>query len=273
MRKFISVVLSVLLMLACINIASAAPEFMNDELKEKLMRGVTAARSSAVSYEAMGVSQWAVRAFDIAYSNGIINKPLSIPENYSDTHRSFTGELISYMREANSVSSVGDKITKYQYSVLAMEIHKMLIGQPRADYDFRNLLSPDVKIYTDALLNISSDGHLWGNIKTYAPYYAVHNDIRGIFKDIFEGSERFPIKDIGGYSWRGGSSMHSYGLAVDINSNENFYIRGGTQIGSHWKPYADIYSITPYGDVVRAFEKRGWVWLQGDYMHFSYSGY
>ena len=87
------------------------------------------------------------------------------------------------------------------------------------------------------------------------------------------------IKDIGGYNFRGGTTEHNGGTAIDINSNENYCIySNGTVVGSHWLPYEDPYSITPYGSVVRAFEKYGFTWggdawnSTKDYMHFSYLG-
>ena len=111
----------------------------------------------------------------------------------------------------------------------------------------------------------------------------VHNKIADkvklVFEEIYNGEEKFPIKDIGGYAWRGGRSEHNGGTAIDINANENYCIYdNGTVIGSHWKPNEDPYSITPYGDVIRAFEKYGFTWggdawrNPKDYMHFSYLG-
>lgn len=105
-----------------------------------------------------------------------------------------------------------------------------------------------------------------------------------VFEEIFNGPEQFPIKSVGGYAWRapmasGRLSEHNYGTAVDINPDENYCIySNGTVVGSHWKPYEDPYSITPYGDVAKAFEENGFTWggdaWSGtiDYMHFSYMG-
>lgn len=42
---------------------------------------------------------------------------------------------------------------------------------------------------------------------------------QAIFEEIFNGSEKFPIYDVGCYSWRTGE--HSQGTAVDINPDEN----------------------------------------------------
>jgi hypothetical protein len=113
----------------------------------------------------------------------------------------------------------------------------------------------------------------------------VHKDqaetVVTIFAEIFNGSEQFPIKDLGGFEWRnpnsdGTHSAHNAGLAIDINSNENYCIYpNGRVVGSFWKPGENPYSIPEDGDVVTAFRNHGWFWLGNtwnsvrDYMHFS----
>ena len=116
-------------------------------------------------------------------------------------------------------------------------------------------------------------------------YITVHKKIAGtvtqIFKEIYAGKEKFPIKDIGGYAWRGNnsSSEHCEGLAIDINPNENAQFSGDSgkpMVGSCYKPGKNPYSIKPNGDVVKAFRKYGFSWgnwfYNPDYMHFSYFG-
>lgn len=114
-------------------------------------------------------------------------------------------------------------------------------------------------------------------------YITVHKDIAdkviAVFDEIYNDEEKFPIKDVGGYNFRGGTTEHNGGTAIDINSNENYCIYSdGTVVGSHWLPNEDPYSIKPYGSVVRAFEKHGFTWggdawsSTKDYMHFSYLG-
>ena len=102
-----------------------------------------------------------------------------------------------------------------------------------------------------------------------------------VFKDIYEGPEKFPIKNVGCYAWRASStSEHRWGLAIDINSNENYMIRkdGTVVAGSFWKPGENPYSIKPTGDVVNAFKSNGFTWggdawpMSNDYMHFSFLG-
>ena len=104
------------------------------------------------------------------------------------------------------------------------------------------------------------------------------DEVKEIFTEIYNGPEKFPIKSIGGYEWRpnGLSSLHSLGRAIDINPDENPQLspEGNVLVGKKWEPGQNPYSITPDGDVVRAFTNRGWVWGAGyrrpDYMHFDF---
>lgn len=96
-----------------------------------------------------------------------------------------------------------------------------------------------------------------------------------IFKEIYKGKEKFPIKDIGCYSPRVGE--HSLGCAVDINPWENYMIDGKkVMAGKFWKPKKNPYSIPKNGDVVKVMRKYGFyrgLWgNRRDYMHFSYFG-
>ncbi len=106
-----------------------------------------------------------------------------------------------------------------------------------------------------------------------------------IFTEIYEDAEKFPIKNIGGYSWRnsamGKISEHSYGTCIDINYDENYYCYADTGqaiTGSFWRPLENPYSIPQNGSVVRIFAKYGWAWGGNawsrlhDYMHFTYLG-
>lgn len=117
---------------------------------------------------------------------------------------------------------------------------------------------------------------------------ALASDVVEIFTEIYNDPEQFPIKDVGGYSWRGdnSSSEHNPGLAIDINPNENYQIRSGNiVVGSFWDPQNSPYSIPEDGSVVRIFAAHGWSWGgdafadstdpssgHHDYMHFSYFG-
>ena len=137
-----------------------------------------------------------------------------------------------------------------------------------------------VKITVDVWV-LNSDGTKSTGKRSLTVHAALAETFMNVFKEIYEGDEKFPIKNIGGYAWRtSGTSEHRWGLAVDINSDENYMIRSdGTVVaGSLWLPGENPYSIKPSGDVVRAFMKYGFTWggdawsMSNDYMHFSYLG-
>lgn len=125
-----------------------------------------------------------------------------------------------------------------------------------------------------------------GTKTTGTAYLQVNASLAAIYKAIFEeiynGSEKFPINDVGCYSWRTGE--HSQGTAVDINPNENMEATINADgsltptCGTHWTPYTDPFSIPEGGDVYNAFTKYGFAWggnawhSKRDYMHFSYFG-
>ncbi len=77
-------------------------------------------------------------------------------------------------------------------------------------------------------------------------------------------------------------SEHSYGTCIDINPDENYYVKpDGTPItGSFWKPGENIYSMPADGSVVSTFKRYGWKWggdawgagYSKDYMHMTYLG-
>ena len=103
--------------------------------------------------------------------------------------------------------------------------------------------------------------------------------VKQIFKEIYEGEEKFPIKNVGGYSWRGESSNseHCCGVAIDINWEENYLIDNGVIIsGKLYEPGVNPYSIPTDGEVARIMNKYGFrqgIWgNRCDYMHFSYFG-
>lgn len=134
-----------------------------------------------------------------------------------------------------------------------------------------------VTIPTWTLLN---DGTKAPSQQRLQVHEAIADTVVQIFTEIFEGNEQFPIKDVGCYSWRGdGTSEHNWGLAIDINWNENYYINlnSGAQTGELWAPGENPYSIPADGDVVNTFHKYGFGWggdgwwsSVRDYMHFSF---
>ena len=124
-----------------------------------------------------------------------------------------------------------------------------------------------------------------GGKKAASATLTVHQDVAAevakIFAEIYQGSEKFPIKICSGFAYRTGSSQHSNGTAIDINPDENYFLAsdGSIKAGSCWQPGKNPYSIPANGDVVKAFNKYGWHWSPdmnwsngADYMHFSLAG-
>lgn len=106
-------------------------------------------------------------------------------------------------------------------------------------------------------------------------YLTVHKmvapSLKKAFEEIYKGKEKFPIHDIGGYSYRWG--QHGVGLAMDINVNENAHFTNGVaDVGNYYRPGKDPYSIPRDGELARILGKYGFLQLEGDYMHFSYFG-
>ncbi len=110
-------------------------------------------------------------------------------------------------------------------------------------------------------------------------HYNLEATLKCIFNDLLELPEedRVPIKSMGCYHYREGSSAHTCGAAIDINWEENaeMTIEGVITCGRFWKPYENIYSIKADSPFVHIFEKYGWTWggywtSKKDYMHFSY---
>lgn len=107
---------------------------------------------------------------------------------------------------------------------------------------------------------------------------ALADTVVKIFDEIYANDLRFPISSLGSYSYRttasgGRLSEHAYGMAIDINSNENYCVySSGNVVGSFYKPYESLYSVVP--EIINIFRKYNFEWggSYGDYMHFSYFG-
>ncbi|MBQ8198077.1 MAG: M15 family metallopeptidase [Lachnospiraceae bacterium] len=115
--------------------------------------------------------------------------------------------------------------------------------------------------------------------RTLTVHKNIADTVQQIFKEIYEGKEKFPIKNVGGYSWRGDTSRseHCCGLAIDINWEENYLIDNGVIIsGKLYQPGVNPYSIPTDGEVAKIMKKYGFsqgIWgNRCDYMHFSYFG-
>ncbi|UCA61826.1 M15 family metallopeptidase [Chryseobacterium rhizoplanae] len=137
--------------------------------------------------------------------------------------------------------------------------------------------------------------------KLHQGQMVTHKDLAVDIKEVFMimQANKFPIRKvipIVKYDWDDGSSliddnsscfnyrqitgetnlsMHSLGLAIDLNPLENPYIKGGIVL-----PPQAVYSINSLGTfteesiVVKEFKKRGWEWGGNwnslkDYQHFQ----
>jgi putative cell wall-binding protein len=186
-------------------------------------------------------------------------------------------------------------ISRGYKSVSVRDISNPLVklGSNEAKYAlvFGSVNSPKYQSAAEAeanMVNITIDvwqlntkGEKYPAKRTLRVNKAIAGPVQSVFKEIFAGREKFPIYSVGGYAWRGdNTSEHNWGLAIDINPNENYMITSGGRIvaGSFWNPANSPYSIPENGDVVNAFHKYGFTWggnawrSSNDYMHFSYLG-
>lgn len=161
--------------------------------------------------------------------------------------------------------------------------NEMIFGdaaKTRFDNNAEALLNmTSVKVNTWSL---SFSGSKTTTTRTLTVNKNVAEDVKKIFEDIYNGTEKFPIKNAGAYAYRNGTSEHTSGTAIDINYEENYFVEwdgGKVMAGVLWEPGINPYSIPVGGDVVRAFNRYGWHWSPdmhwsngADYMHFSLGG-
>ena len=169
-----------------------------------------------------------------------------------------------------------DKIYAYDVSAERLEMFRELGCIPVASEAEAVRHQTTIRI---PIWKMDSSGKKYSATVNLTVNTGVAKTVQQIFQEIYESDERFPIKDIGGYNWRGDGSPseHCLGLAIDINYNENYMCTnsGAALTGSFWRPGENPYSISPNSDVVRIFAKYGFGWggtwnSKKDYMHFSY---
>ena len=165
----------------------------------------------------------------------------------------------------------------------------LLFGdQNKRRFASREEAEAGMAVVTIPVWQLSGSGEKVSATLSQPVHAAIADDVVEIFTEIYNDPEQFPIRDIGGYSWRGDTATgeHNCGTAIDINANENYQIRDGQiMAGSCWEPGTNPYSIGPDSSVVRIFAEHGWSWggdawayssddSSGyhDYMHFSYLG-
>lgn len=146
-------------------------------------------------------------------------------------------------------------------------------------YDNDEEARKDMRGFFVTVWDLNSNNE-WYQRKHYLmSHYDLVDTLKCIFSELLELPEedRVPIKSMGCYHYREGSSAHTCGAAIDINWEENaeMTIDGVITCGYFWKPGENIYSIKPDSPFVHVFEKYGWTWggywtSKKDYMHFSY---
>ncbi|MBQ6554869.1 MAG: M15 family metallopeptidase, partial [Firmicutes bacterium] len=135
-----------------------------------------------------------------------------------------------------------------------------------------------IEYITKTVRRSVKQGELYSSTMRITVNRALADTYTAIFNELYE--LKFPIESAGCYSWRdtasGRISEHALGTAIDINPDQNYCVYGdGSTVGSYWRPYEDIYSVTP--EVVNIFRKYNFSWggswiTPQDYMHFSYFG-
>jgi len=187
------------------------------------------------------------------------------------------------------------------YGTASAELRQVLFGDSNKAY-FTSLTEAGSHIVavTVPVWKIDNSGQKYASTDVVYVNQALSDDVLGIFTQIFNDPERFPI--ISTSSFRNTDTMrHSWGCAIDINAWYNAecraYYNDGTvkfTSGTGWWPQGTEHSMfsgglsepSPYSigagsSVVKAFADYGWGWGgQGysvrndntqkfDYMHFS----
>lgn len=178
-----------------------------------------------------------------------------------------------------------DFTRNYMTEISENEKMRQVFGEGGTYYETQEQAEAAMATITVPVWRLSEDGTKRSGTAELTVNAALASVVQTIFEEIYAGGEQFPIKDVGGYSWRQSErSEHRWGTAIDINWEENYEARieedGSLTAltGAYWKPGEDPYSIPADGDVVRIFKKYGFVWggdawsSKRDYMHFSYFG-
>lgn len=192
------------------------------------------------------------------------------------------GKKLIYGKESK-VKKVAFKYYTYANESYQAKAKRVFGTQYYNKYPNKAIAEQHMTTITVAVWDIAPRGGKVTKLRTLTVNAAIAPSVQKIFQEIYEGAEQFPIKSVGGYSWRGDNSYseHCDGLAIDINPNENYMIEGNGTIssGSFWLPGTNAYSIPANGEVVKIFRKYGFGWGgdgwssgRHDYMHFSYFG-
>ena len=182
---------------------------------------------------------------------------------------------------ADSVSTKKLTLSAYVEPVYTLEEKELLVFGGKA-IDSKEAADSVMQEIEVNVWRVDQNGQKYASKAWLTVHKKIADITKAAFEEIFNGKERFPMKDVGAYAWRdtmssGRYSHHNYGTAIDINYNENYCLyKDGSTIGGFWLPKENIYSIAPDSEVVSIFSKYGFVWggdewsNPKDYMHFSY---
>lgn len=173
----------------------------------------------------------------------------------------------------------GGYVDYYTYDNESYTHRMKRIHYSEANYGSQAAAENNQTTITIAVWDFDDKGNKVTKYKSFKVNKYLADSVKAAFNEIYNGKEKFPIHDIGAYSWRGDNSTseHCLGMAIDINANENYMIDGDTiMAGSLYKPYENPYSIPVNGEVAKILKKYGFYqgdWgYRKDYMHFSYFG-
>lgn len=229
-----------------------------------------------------GTYYWSVDAFDcdgklLGSTSSATKLTIKNPVTYSWTPQTVGGTTVS----SSDIKSAYSKGYGYAGESYQSRCNRIFGGAAYHMYSSQAEAASHQTTITVPVWKLRSDGTKYGTTATFSVHSGIASTVQQIFKEIYASSEKFPIKDVGGYNWRGdgSTSEHCLGLAIDINWDENYMCSndGTAQTGSYWKPGEDPYSIPANGSVVKIFAKYGFTWggtwnSKKDYMHFSYFG-
>lgn len=128
---------------------------------------------------------------------------------------------------------------------------------------------------------MKESGEKYSSTATVQVHEKLEHIVYTIFQETYDDPQQFPIKDVGGFNWReNSSSEHNWGLAIDINYDENpQVIDDEVKVGIAYEPGVNPYSCPADGIVVQTVKKYGFFWggdawgeYNHDYMHFLYLG-
>lgn len=187
------------------------------------------------------------------------------------------------------------------YGTASPELRQLLFGDAsKSSFSSPAEAANYIVTVTIPVWKLDKSGNKYSSTMTVDVHKELAEDVKGIFQQIYDDPEQFPIYSVGGARYTD-TMRHAWGCAIDINAAYNaecraYYNTGTAQMtsGSGWWPMGTNWSMfsgslsspSPYsipagGSVVKAFADYGWGWggqgysVRGDntqkfdYMHFS----